>query len=324
MRLPEPDDARVALGAAMGAFASSGGLDDLQRSVFASLARDLFRLDLETEPIDALTADELMAVAGPQTPQHAVSVMAVLEMVATPLTRAAADGVTRYARKLGVREGALDGERERARGHLRAMHADFLRSSWYTQQTIHGMLHGQFRELIESKLAYQGVAPNRAIAEKWLALRDLPPGSWGRGVADFYERHDFPFPGEKRGIYEIGARHDFVHVLTDYETSPEGEIDVFAFIAATMPGDQGMALLAVTMGLFQNGTITRASGKRIPNARKDTLLDPGAIDRFTDALRRGSLCTTDVMALDHFALADRQLDDLRRELNVVPPAAPAV
>ena len=46
----------------------------------------------------------------------------------------------------------------------------------------------------------------------------------------------FPFPGEPGGIYEVGALHDWVHVLTDYNTSPEGEIDVFAFIAATMSG----------------------------------------------------------------------------------------
>ena len=62
-------------------------------------------------------------------------------------------------------------------------------------------------------------------------LARLSRGSWGKAVADFYDRHGFPFPGERFGIYELGARHDWVHVLAGYETTPEGELDVFAFIA---------------------------------------------------------------------------------------------
>ena len=68
-------------------------------------------------------------------------------------------------------------------------------------------MRGRLLELARSKLAYSGVAADPEIAHRWEALRDLPAGSWGRGVADFYERHGFPFPGEEHGIYEIGARH---------------------------------------------------------------------------------------------------------------------
>jgi len=317
MKLPAPDDARVALGAALGAFVPSGGLDDLQTSVLDSLAANLFGLDLR-DPIEPLTLEQFLGCSHRALRHQAVCVMSVLEMVATPLTPQAADAVTRYAHGLGVDHGAIRAAQDRAKGHLRMMHADLERSSWYTRETVRGMLHGRFRELVESKLAYRGVAASRTIAEKWLALRDCPEGSWGRGVAEFYERNGFPFPGEMHGIYELGARHDFVHVLTDYEATPEGELDVFAFIAAAMPGDDGMVLLSVTFGLFQNGSISRVRGKPIAIARTDTLRDTDAIDHFTDALRRGSLCKVDVMAIDQFEFADRQLDDVRAEFNVVP------
>jgi hypothetical protein len=65
-----------------------------------------------------------------------------------------------------------------------------------------------------------------------------------------------------------------------------------------MPAERGVVLLAVTLGLFQNGSIHRVAGKPVKIARTDTLSDPDAVD--------------------HFAYAPRPLDDVRAELNVVP------
>ena len=45
----------------------------------------------------------------------------------------------------------------------------------------------------------------------------------------------------------LGARHDWIHVLAGYETTPEGELDVFAFIAASMTDERGLVLLAITL-----------------------------------------------------------------------------
>ena len=146
----------------------------------------------------------------------------------------------------------------------------------------------------------------------------------GRGVADFYARHGFPFPGERHGIYEVGARHDFVHVLAEYEATPEGELDVFAFIAACMPDEKGLVLLAVTIGLFQDGAIHHVAGKAVKIARTDTLGDPGAAARWAEALDRGRRCPVDVMGgIDHFALAPMPLDEARVRLGVVPKVLPA-
>ena len=326
MLRPEPADARVALGAVRGAFVAGGGFDQLQSAVFDAIALQVFELD-PADPVEALTADDVLAIRPPVDVRvMAVSLMAVLEFVAHPLPAAAADGVTAYARRLGMDPPAVKAARDLAHHHTLVMYADLQRSSWYTEETIRGILGGHFRELLRSKLAYEGVAPDPDIARRWQALRDCPPGSWGRGVADFYVARGFPFPGDAHGIYEIGARHDFVHVLADYDTDAEGEIDVFAFIAGSMPAASGVSLLAVTLGLFQNGSIHRVAGREVKIARTDTLSDPGAIDHFADALRRGTLTTHDVMGgIDHFAYAARPLDEVRAELNVVPKrtAAPA-
>jgi len=142
-------------------------------------------------------------------------------------------------------------------------------------------------------------------------------------VADFYEAHGFAYPGTKHGIYEIGAHHDFVHVLFDFAPTPEGEIDVFAVIAATMDDPRGYMQFVFTLALFQNAAVTRVGGKKVLIARADTLAETGAVDRLADATRRAYLCPVDIMAgIDHFAWAGVPLDVARRALGVVPKALP--
>ena len=75
-----------------------------------------------------------------------------------------------------------------------------------------------------------------------------------------------------------------MHVLAGYETTPEGELDVFAFIASSMADERGLVLLAITLGLFQNESIHHVAGKKIKIARSDTLTNNGAE---VDQLGRG-------------------------------------
>ena len=323
MRLPSPDEGPVILGAVCGAFAPTGGLDPLQTSVLATIAQDLFQLDLGVHPLRPLAAVDLVQqVPDLARRESVVSLVALLEMVAHPLSPATAASVSKYAAVAGVDNSVLHAARHLADRHIVLMYADLQRSSWFTHETVHGALHGRFVELARSKMAYSGIVPDQAIGRKWHALDDCPEGSWGKGVADFYSRHHFPFPGERHGISEVGAQHDFVHVLADYDATPAGEIDVFAFIAASMPEQWGLAMLAFTLGLFQNGAIHHVAGKRVRIARSDTLSDPGEIAHFSDALRRGAATVADVMdATLHFSWAGRPLEDVRSELNVVPREA---
>ena len=58
-------------------------------------------------------------------------------------------------------------------------------------------------------------------------LRQLPPGTLGRSLADHLDQQQFrPFTtGPRRK-----QLHDAVHVLTGYDTSPIGEAEVQAFL----------------------------------------------------------------------------------------------
>ena len=315
MLLPDAADAACTLGIVARAFERvPGGLDELQRAIFDGLTRGVFQLDPADVPVpseaDIAEADDVVR-------RTAARLMAVLEFVEHPLRPEVADAVDGFARAHDLPVGLLDDARELARDHFALVYFDLQRHGWYEHETIKESMRGRLTELVRSKLAYVGIVPDTTIAAKWRALRACADGTWGKGVADFYYAHHFPFPGERNGIYELGARHDWVHVLAGYDTTPEGEIDVFSFIAASMPDDRGVVLLAFTLGLFQNGSIHHVGGKRIPNIRTDTLSDPQAIDRMIDALRRGHACTADVMgSLDLFAHRDELLTDVRARFAI--------
>ena len=316
MLLPDATDAHATLAAVLTAFAPVGGLDDLQHEFLGDIAELLYGIDLDTvTPMVPVPVVELSE----ETRHHVVHLLVLLEFVEHPLRPEVADAVMAFADRLDVQLGILRDSRNFAHHHFAAVYLDLQRSNWYEAETVRESLHGRWWELLRSKVAYIGVVEDHAIAEKWRGLRDCAPGSWGHAVAEFYERHDFPFPGERHGIYELGARHDWVHVLADYETTPEGELDVFAFIAASMADHRGIVLLAIALGLFQNGLIRHVQMKRITNARTDTLRDPGAIDRWANAFRRGAQCPVDVMGtVDLFAHKDVALDQARRDFGVVP------
>jgi hypothetical protein len=314
--LPAETDAARVLGMVRAAFEPVSGLDELQESVLGGIASSLYGLELSDVPA---ATDDVVSSASKAERLHAVHLMVVLEFVEHPLNTSVAPTVEHYAHHLGVSLTLLRDARELAHGHFAWMYLDLQRHSWYEEETIKESLRGRWEELIRSKLAYTGVVADKMIEEKWRALRDCPDGSWGKTVADFYDRHGFPFPGERFGIYELGARHDWVHVLAGYETTPEGELDVFAFIAASMTDERGLVLLAITLGLFQNGSIRHVAGKRIKNARSDTLNDDGAVARWVEAFRRGNLCTSDVMgSVRLFEHKDEPLDEARARFGVVP------
>lgn len=284
-------------------------VDDLGRLIAGDAYDGAVALD--ADGIAATTADERVS---------ATHVAVVLEMMEHPLRPEVAATVGRFFNDLGSSERLLDDARLLAGHHLTALAADLSRHNWYQAATTEGRRQGRLFELLGSRLAELGIAPSGEVAKRWRALGECPDGSWGRGVYDFYIAHHFPFPGEMRGIYEIGARHDWMHVLCDYGTDAEGELDVFAFIAATMPGSSGLALLSITLGVFQNGSLRRVRGKVIRNAAEDTLDSNAVVDRWALAFWRGTQCTTDVMAdVDLFAMADTPLDEARRQFNIVPP-----
>jgi hypothetical protein len=325
VRLPGNDLVEPCVRGVLGALHVGDGPTRLQLDLLAALARAIGAPVEDLEHLPPLEPDELAAAVQDRSLRHeVVDLMVALEFVLHPIPHKLQHRVSAYAKALDVAEPSLRAARALAHHHLGMLHADLLRNSWYTEQTVQGMVRGIGRELVHSKASYFGAPEDRSLAAKWQSLEAHPEGTWGRTVYEFYREHGFPLPGERHGIYEIGALHDWVHVLTDYGTDPEGEIDVFTFIAGTMCDPHGFILFLITLCLFQNASIHHVGGKRIVIARADTLADPGAADRWADALWRASRCTIDPMGgADHFALAGVPLDELRGAWSIPDKRVPS-
>ncbi len=320
--IPSGTSGPAVIGGTLGALALPGEqIAPVQRAVLdALIARfgppDAHRVD-EREPWSP--EEVARQLTDPEERAMLAHLVVALELMVHPLPPEIEAHVEQYLRAVGVDSPYVSITRDTARHHVRRLHADLVRNSWYTEQTIDGIFHGHLGELVRSKLAYYAVGDDESIARRWRALEDCPEGSWGRGVAEFYRLHHFPYPGEHHGIYEVGALHDWVHVLADYATDAEGEIDVFAFIAATMEDPRGFVQFIFTLALFQNSSVDTVGGIAIPIARADTLDDEGAADRLAGSMWRASKCTADVMGgVDHFALADVPLDELRGQWQIPP------
>ena len=298
-------------------------LSRVQHDMLFAVASELWGYDVDPSGLPPLSAQELAErITDPVDRRRLVQLMVTLELLLHPLPPEVGNQVRAYARVLGVHEPTVRAARLLAHDQAALMYMCIQRNSWYPAETRRDIRHGHLFDLLGSKLAYYAAAQDDRIARRWRALGDLPEGTWGRGVHDFYRGNGFPFPGERHGIYEVGAKHDWVHVLTDYGTTPEGEIDVFAFIAAAMPDPQGFVLLVVTLGIFQNGSVRHMFGRRVLAGGVDVMETPGAPQRFADALRRGARCGVDVLGgVDHFALADQPLDAIRERFNVLPPGS---
>ncbi len=332
LNVPLPGHGPVLVAGVVGALCPPGrALDPGQQAVLDAI-RSAFREGVAGEGSDGggplpavapLPPAEVAAALSESERDLLAHMVAALELMAHPLDPEVEHHARHYLAELGVHAPYQSICRETARGELALLHADFIRHSWTTEVTLHeGFRHGRLVELARSKAAYYGLGGEPAVAHRWEALRDCPDGSWGRTVAEFYDRHGFPFPGEPHGIYEVGAAHDWVHVLCDYGTDPEGEIEVFGFIAGASDDPRAFVNFAFTLALFQNASVTTVGGKKVAIARADTLAEPGAADRFADALWRSMSATADVIALDHFSHADLPLDEARSRFGIAPKAVP--
>jgi hypothetical protein len=306
MPRPVPDDlaepvARILVGAI------DGGTDE-QRSVLrAIVAGFLGRANLELEALEPLTPDAATdAVTDPGARRRVREMMALLESCRHPLDDAQVARIETYATALGetgpglvlTRESVRDGA-ARA-GRLPPLQRRDLRS--HRRAVVdHGWRTGE--------------APPRPRARVRLkAMRDLPDGTLGRAYVAFYERNHLTFPGDDPNSPAIFVAHDMTHVIAGYEPTGPGELALGAFQISMNDSDAHWIAFLGSLAIHEAGWYNAPGfvGKTA------TLARPGAFETFTEAFARGQQCTGDFSAIDHLAIADRPLADVRADFNVVP------
>lgn len=321
--LTPPDAAEVGLvmRGFVSATAGPGGLTEIQRLLFEALLRSMTGHRVDAASAAPLTAREFadgLARRNLAFRSRIVQLMVLGEMVLSPIPDEVSERVAVFADELGVADDLVSVARSFARGSLGMAAVDFDRNG-YLDSSTHG-LHTT-RALQQ---AWDAVPDDLELAGRWASLAELEPGTIGRGVHDFYLSRGFVTPGLPGSAPPLLAQHDWVHVLADYGTTVENEIEVFGFIARADDDPRAFSLLAMVVSLFETGYLARGAG--LFEADRGHLSRAGMTDRLGDALRRGAQCTgsTDFLGLDWFAVADRPVTVLRAELALPPKSDEAL
>lgn len=122
-----------------------------------------------------------------------------------------------------------------------------------------------------------------------------------------------------------------MHVLTDYGTTVESELEVFAFIARANDDMRAFSLLAMVVSLFETGYLRTGAGLFESSPGHLSASETVSV-RLADAMRRGALChdhetgsdSIDFLRFDWFTAADLPIDAARQRFGVVAKSADAL
>jgi len=259
-----------------------------------------------------------------------VQLMLLCALVRHPLPEDVADNVAEFARELGVEEGMVHVAREFAAGSLGLAAHDFTRNgyegTWHEEESATA-LHSS-RVLHD---AWELSVNDPELAARWAALENLPGDTLGRKVWEMYQARGFTFPGTPGSAPPLLAQHDWVHVLADYGTTVESEVEVFGLIARANDDMHAFSLLAMVIALFETGYLATGAGL-FESSPGHFSSSPDMAVRLADAMARGARChdaetgsdSIDFLRMDWFAVAQRTCDDLRQRFHLLPKSEDAV
>ena len=310
------------------AVAPDGGLQPIQVSLLGAVHGALLGAAVDFADLEPLGPDERAAALAtkPSGFRHRVVHLMVLgELILRPIPPEVARRVEGYAKALDIDDRFVRVARRYAQGAFGLAWLDLHHSGfaehWERART------DQLRTTVKLEHQLAAGVEDAVLAERWMGFADLEPGTLGRGVWDMYRSRGFALPGSVGGASAYLAQHDFVHVLADYGTNLDGELEVFALIGRADPDPKGFAWLATLIGLFETGYVADA-GFFTGDLRERRLARAEMHVRIADAMGRGQrLCDrlgVDLLDLDYHDHAEQPVARVRAELGFDPKGEAAV
>ena len=329
---PNAAEARATARAIAALVAPAGGLTDLQRILIEALWPAMTGHAVDVDELDPPSPAELGRILARRNlafRTRGVQIMLLTALVLRPLPPEVVDRIAAASEELGVDDAMVDVARQFAEGALGLAAADFERngytSTWSTDDTE--ALH------TSTSLAtpWDVSVADESLAAQWDSLGDLPEGTLGRGVWQMYRARGFEFPGRPGSAPPLLAQHDWVHVLADYGTVVDSELEVFAFIARANDDMRAFSLLAMVVSLFETGYLRTGAGLFEASPGHLSVGEEMAV-RVADAMRRGALCSDkvtgsdsiDFLRVDWFDLAPLPVDEVRARFSVTGKSDAAI
>lgn len=281
------------------------------------LFRDLLGCDRDPATVDPVTpAEARAALPHPSQRREFLDVLLFLEICLSPVPSHVQVALQAWADGLDVHGETLFFARELAQHRHQAASERFYRRNWVgrrLQSEPDFIEHCRRYGLRAYALT---VEPDPQREERWSDLQHCADGSLGRAVWQCFQSCGFALPGQAGAINEVIAWHDWVHVITGYSVEPLGEILNAGFIAAASSCAGATLFFFGIVSLFETGEMASQLIHGQPLGALSR--HPQGPSRLAEALSRGRRCPVDPLAVDYFAMAERPLQDVRREWLLAP------
>jgi len=302
--------------------ASENGMDPSHRTLLAAAERMLLHTGADLASLAPIEPSELSLTDAPADQRRQlVRGLVVMSLAAGPTSDEQAALLTAYAAALDVDEPAVDVMNRLAHKEMLLFRLDFYRHSH-----LRDYMGNQYRNqggilgVAKGVLGMRGLIADANLAARFDAFGELPENTLGYGFFKMYADRGFSFPGRKDGFPMGALFHDFAHLLSGYDTTPEGELCAAAFQAGFRRNEDAFFTL-----LF--AVLTHTAGMNMTPLEQPVLLgrigEEGLAEAMLDALRRGSQMTVDIgVDWDFWPLVAQPLAEARAQLGVAPPEVP--
>ncbi len=270
---------------------------------FLQVVNQLHQASVVVDDLLPITPTQIAAaITDPHHRKRLLQMAMVMAMVDNEITPSQQKALRSLAEVLYSNEQSLRVLHKAAREHKLLAQMDMTRESMgvfmsasYAQQGTIGL------KKILAPLFYGGEDPD--VAWKYRQLGLLPEGTLGRAFWEYYTQKRLSFPGEVGSIPERMVFHDFAHILSAYDTDPQGEIQQGAFQAGFIRENGFVFLLFIILYFHWGFHIT-------PYA--DTAMGLFDISRVIHALQRGAACNVDLSDNWNFwEVVDVPVEELR-------------
>lgn len=298
----------------VGGIEIDGGPTDEQLTVLRAIVTDLWnRSDLDLGEMTPLSPERTAAVlVRHEARLRFCEILMTLELCRHPQSTLQVARVEEYVAALGIGGIEIETTREALEQGAEQTSADLERTYGEVLPEIsEATLRDEYIRLSE---------PDHALAERLRSLHDLPEGTLGHAYIEFYRRNGFTLPGDDIHLPAHYVNHDMNHVITGYEPTAPGEIARSGFLMTANASRRNWLEFLMTMSIHETGVLNHGDIR----AKVATLDRSGVPEMFGEGLRRGARCTVDLSQIDHLAIAEHPLDEIRDQFNVIPLAHPVV
>lgn len=314
---PTPEQAPYGLRALKMVAEAAGEIHESARKLIMAAQNHLIGTVRELDDLEPITPEELAQhIDNPNLRLQLIQGMVAISLVDEFPTDEQMEQIHRFAAAFEIKSELLDTVQKAVDGHMAVFRMCYLRRTHFKDFIKTQVKHSGAIGTAKALAGLAGLHEDKELSARYEAFKDLPEGTLGKALYDYYIENGFGWPGQKHGFPEAGVSHDVSHIISGYGTTPVGETLVAGFVAGYRQDPN-----AFFTALF--GVIIFGTGFQLPPGAMAGKFDPigqeGVAARLFRAIERGSLMNIDI-SVDFLVwpYAERNLDDLRKEWNVVP------